>query len=89
MNYKNELKELTRILKLALVISMLFFIILIQDVRAANFGSRDLSVGETWDLGNGFSITAGSIDAKATPKRVWLVLSDSGVIKIGILPRRI
>ncbi len=79
MNYKNELKELTRILKLALVISMLFFIILIQDVRAANFGSRDLSVGETWDLGNGFSITAQSIDAKATPKQVWLVLSDSGV----------
>lgn len=40
--------------------------------------SKTLLVGETWDLGEGYKITAQSIDALASPKQVWLVLSKDG-----------
>ena len=38
-----------------------------------------LAIGDTWDLGNGITINVRSIDAIATPKQVWLILSDNGV----------
>jgi S-layer protein (TIGR01567 family) len=40
---------------------------------------RSLQVGEKWDLGEGYSLTAQSIDAKATPRQAWLVLSKNDV----------
>jgi S-layer protein (TIGR01567 family) len=40
---------------------------------------KTLQVGETWDLGGGYTLAAQSIDAKATPRQVWLVLSKDGV----------
>ncbi len=40
---------------------------------------KTLTVGETWDIGDGWTITAQSIDAKASPRQVWLVLSKDGI----------
>jgi|GEM_PF-1766521 len=45
-------------------------------------GSTDkktLTIGETWDIGDGWTLMAQSIDAKATPRQAWLVLSKDGV----------
>ena len=39
---------------------------------------KTLTVGETWDMGNGYTITAQSIDAKASPRQAWLVFSKNG-----------
>jgi S-layer protein (TIGR01567 family) len=39
---------------------------------------KTLTVGETWDMGDGYTLTAQSIDAKATPRQAWLVLSKDG-----------
>ncbi|MCZ7382586.1 MAG: S-layer protein domain-containing protein [Candidatus Methanoperedens sp.] len=38
-----------------------------------------LAVGETWSIGDGWSVQAQAIDAKATPKQIWLVLSRNGI----------
>ncbi|MFH0903675.1 MAG: S-layer protein domain-containing protein [Methanobacteriota archaeon] len=40
-----------------------------------------LTVGETWYIGGGWSLTANAIDAKASPRQVWLTLSKDGVKK--------
>ncbi len=72
------MQNFCRKLKLALIISTVFVIIFIQNANANAFVDRNLSVGETWDLGNGLLITAQSIDAKSTPKQVLLVISESG-----------
>lgn len=37
-----------------------------------------LGVGVTWDIGNGWTITAQSIDAKSNPRLVWLIISRNG-----------
>ncbi len=42
-------------------------------------GARTLAVGETWDIGNGWTVQANSIDAKATPKQIWLTLYKNGI----------
>ncbi|MBU3966574.1 MAG: hypothetical protein KKG76_04235 [Euryarchaeota archaeon] len=42
---------------------------------------KTLTVGETWDIGDGWELTANSIDAKATPRQVWLTLSKDGIKK--------
>ncbi len=42
-------------------------------------GARTLAVGETWDIGNGWTIQANSIDAKAIPKQIWLTLYRNGI----------
>ncbi|MDO8726620.1 MAG: S-layer protein domain-containing protein [Candidatus Methanoperedens sp.] len=42
---------------------------------------KTLTIGETWDLGEGWSLTANSIDAKTSPIYVWLELSKNGVKK--------
>lgn len=40
-----------------------------------------LAVGETWDVGGGWALTAVAIDAKASPRQVWLLLSQNGTKK--------
>ncbi|MFZ3060679.1 MAG: PQQ-binding-like beta-propeller repeat protein [Candidatus Methanoperedens sp.] len=46
---------------------------------SANTGYKTLTPGESWEIGNGYVLTASSIDPKATPRQVWLVLSKDGV----------
>ena len=38
-----------------------------------------LKIGETWNMGDGYSLTVQSIDANSFPRQVWLVLSKGGV----------
>jgi hypothetical protein len=38
-----------------------------------------LAVGETWSIGDGWSVQANAIDSKATPKQIWLTLSRNGI----------
>jgi hypothetical protein len=40
---------------------------------------KTLSQGETWNIGGGWTLTAQSMDMKASPKQVWLVLSRNGI----------
>ncbi|RLG24153.1 hypothetical protein DRN76_04400, partial [Methanosarcinales archaeon] len=40
---------------------------------------KTLMIGETWDIGDGWTLMAQAIDAKASPKQAWLVLSKDGV----------
>ncbi len=42
---------------------------------------KTLQVGETWNIGDGWAITANSIDTNATPRQAWLTLSKDGVKK--------
>lgn len=42
---------------------------------------KTLVVGESWDIGDGWTMTANAIDARTTPKQVWLTLSKDGVKK--------
>ncbi len=42
---------------------------------------KTMTVGETWEIGGGYTLTANSIDAKASPRQVWLTLSKDGVKK--------
>ncbi len=42
---------------------------------------KTLTVGETWDVGGGWTLSAQSIDAKASPRQAWLILSKDGVKK--------
>ncbi len=51
---------------------------LIIEQGNATSEKKDLTVGETWDIGDGWTLTAQSIDAKASPRQVWLVLSKNG-----------
>jgi S-layer protein (TIGR01567 family) len=37
-----------------------------------------LKTGETWDMGNGYTLTAQSIDAESMPRLAWIVLSKDG-----------
>lgn len=46
-----------------------------------NKENKALTVGETWDIGGGWTLTANSIDAKGSPAQVWLTLSKDGVKK--------
>ncbi|NJD76299.1 MAG: hypothetical protein FIB08_04280 [Candidatus Methanoperedens sp.] len=47
-------------------------------VEQAEADKKTLAIGETWDLGDGYTLTAQSIDAKASPRQAWLVLSKDG-----------
>jgi len=38
-----------------------------------------LAVGETWNIGDGWSVQANAIDSKATPKQIWITLSRNGI----------
>ncbi len=54
-------------------------LILEQGSSAAD--KKTLTVGESWEVGDGWTLTANSIDAKASPRQVWLTLSKDGVKK--------
>ncbi|MCZ7357641.1 MAG: S-layer protein domain-containing protein [Candidatus Methanoperedens sp.] len=54
--------------------------LIIEQGNATN-EKKSLTVGETWDIGDGWTLSAQSIDAKATPRQAWLVLSKDGVKK--------
>ena len=41
--------------------------------------AHTLKIGEAWDLGEGYSLTAQSIDAKTAPRQAWLSLAKNGV----------
>ncbi len=45
----------------------------------AKSDKQTLTIGETWDLGEGFSLTANSIDAKASPRQTHLIFSKDGI----------
>lgn len=38
-----------------------------------------LAVGERWNIGDGWMVQANAIDAKATPKQIWITLSRNGI----------
>ena len=40
--------------------------------------SKTMTVGETWNLGNGYTFATPSIDEKAAPKQVWINFSQNG-----------
>ncbi|MCX9024893.1 MAG: S-layer protein domain-containing protein [Candidatus Methanoperedens sp.] len=50
-----------------------------QNVDGTSGERITLAVGETWNIGDGWSVQAQAIDAKATPKQIWLVLSRNGI----------
>jgi S-layer protein (TIGR01567 family) len=52
---------------------------LIIEQGNATSEKKSLIVGETWDIGDGWALTAQSIDALAFPRQVWLVLSKDGI----------
>ncbi|MCZ7358423.1 MAG: S-layer protein domain-containing protein [Candidatus Methanoperedens sp.] len=54
--------------------------LIIEQGNATN-EKKSLTVGETWDIGDGWTLLAQSVDAKASPRQVWLVLSKDGVKK--------
>jgi len=54
---------------------------LILEQQNATAEKKTLTVGETWDVGGGWTVTANSIDAKASPRQVWLTLNKDGVKK--------
>ncbi len=45
-----------------------------QTVDGTSGARITLAVGETWNIGDGWSVQAQAIDAKATPKQIWLIL---------------
>jgi len=40
--------------------------------------SKSLSTGETWDMGSGYTLLVNAMDAKASPKQVWISLERDG-----------
>ncbi|MBU3966587.1 MAG: PGF-CTERM sorting domain-containing protein [Euryarchaeota archaeon] len=54
---------------------------LLVEHGAAASEKKTLTVGESWEVGSGYTLTANSIDAKASPRQVWLTLSKDGVKK--------
>ncbi len=54
---------------------------LIIEQQNATSDKKTITVGDTWDIGGGWTLTANSIDAKASPRQVWLTLSKDGVEK--------
>ncbi len=54
---------------------------LIIEQGTAASEKKTLQVGETWNVGGGWAITVNAIDAKATPRQVWLTLSKDGIKK--------
>ncbi|RZB31036.1 MAG: hypothetical protein AEth_00990 [Candidatus Argoarchaeum ethanivorans] len=50
-----------------------------QVLEQGSTDTKTLTIGETWDIGDGWTLMAQSIDAKASPRQAWLVLSKDGV----------
>lgn len=54
---------------------------LILEHENADSEKKILEVGNTWDLGGGWALTALSIDAKVSPRMAWLTLSKDSIKK--------
>lgn len=54
---------------------------LILEHENADSEKKILEVGNTWDLGGGWALTAMSIDAKIPPRKAWLTLSKDSIKK--------
>ena len=52
--------------------------LIIEQGNAVN-EKKTLTIGETWDIGDGWTLSAQRIDAGAFPRQVWLVLSRDGI----------
>ncbi len=50
-----------------------------QVLEQGSTDKKTLTVEETWDIGDAWTLMAQAIDTKATPRQVWLVLSKDGV----------
>ncbi|RZB31035.1 MAG: hypothetical protein AEth_00989 [Candidatus Argoarchaeum ethanivorans] len=50
-----------------------------QVLEQGSTDKKTMTIGETWDIGDGWTLMAQSIDAKASPRQAWLVLSKDGV----------
>ncbi len=51
-----------------------------QTVDGTSVGKKiTLAVGETWNIGDGWSVQAQAIDARAKPRQIWLTLSRNGI----------
>lgn len=42
---------------------------------------KTLIIGETWNMGEGWALTANAIDAKTSPRQIWFTLSKDGTKK--------
>ena len=42
---------------------------------------KTLTVGETWNIGDGWELTLQAIDARVSPRMAWIILSKNGVKK--------
>ena len=40
---------------------------------------KTLTIGEVWDIGDGYTLTAQSIDTSTSPRQVWLAFSKDGL----------
>jgi hypothetical protein len=40
--------------------------------------SKSLAMGETWDMGSGYTLLVNAIDEKASPKQAWISLERGG-----------
>lgn len=67
------------------IVGLTALIVLMSAVGASADGTfilvaqnKTLSVGETWEMGSGYIFYAQSIDAKASPKKVWMVFLRNG-----------
>jgi len=40
---------------------------------------KTLTIGDVWDIGDGYTLTAQSIDTSTSPRQAWLALSKDGV----------
>jgi hypothetical protein len=50
-----------------------------QTVDGTSGARITLAVGETWNIGDGWSVQANAIDSRATPKQIWITLSRNGI----------
>jgi len=42
--------------------------------------NKTLTIGETWNLGQGWELTVNAIDARSAPRQVWFTLKNDGVV---------
>ncbi len=54
---------------------------LMREYENTSAEKKTLAVGESWNIGDGWVLSAQSIDARSSPRQVWLVLSKDGVKK--------
>jgi len=50
--------------------------IVYEDIATAK---KTLTIGDVWEIGDGYTLTAQSIDTSTSPRQAWLALSKDGV----------